>query len=47
MVVDTSALVAVLFGEPEEEIFLRILLRASGACLSSLLPGLCHRPDES
>lgn len=32
MVVDTSALVAVLFGEPEEEIFLRILLRASGAC---------------
>ena len=32
MVVDTSALIAVLFGEPEEEIFLRILLRASGAC---------------
>jgi ribonuclease VapC len=30
MVVDTSALIAVLFGEPEEETFLRILLRASG-----------------
>lgn len=30
MVVDTSALIAVLFGEAEEEIFLRILLRASG-----------------
>jgi len=30
MVVDTSALIAVLFGEPEEEPFLRILLRASG-----------------
>lgn len=32
MVVDTSALIAVLFGEAEEETFLRILLRASGAC---------------
>jgi ribonuclease VapC len=30
MVVDTSALIAVLFGEPEEETFLRIMLRASG-----------------
>jgi len=30
MVVDTSALIAILFGEPEEETFLRILLRASG-----------------
>ncbi len=34
MVVDTSALIAVLFGEAEEETFLRILLRASGACRS-------------
>jgi ribonuclease VapC len=32
MVVDTSALVAVLFGEPEEEVFLRILFRAGGTC---------------
>jgi ribonuclease VapC len=30
MVVDTSAVIAVLAGEPEEETFLRILLRARG-----------------
>lgn len=30
MVVDTSALIAILFAEPEEETFLRILLRAGG-----------------
>ena len=35
MVVDTSALIAILFGEPEEEIFLRLLLRARGARVSA------------
>ena len=36
MVVDTSALIAILFGEPEEETFLRMLLRAGGrACVSA------------
>ena len=35
MVVDTSALIAILFGEPEEETFLRILIRARGAAVSA------------
>ena len=35
MVVDTSALIAILFGEPEEETFLRLLLRARGATVSA------------
>ena len=35
MVVDTSALIAILFGEPEEETFLRLLLRARGAAVSA------------
>ena len=35
MVVDTSALIAILFGEPEEEAFLRVLLRARGAAVSA------------
>jgi ribonuclease VapC len=34
MVVDTSALIAVLFGEPEEETFLRVLFRARPAAVS-------------
>ena len=35
MVVDTSAFIAILFGEPEEETFLRLLLRARGAATSA------------
>lgn len=35
MIIDTSALIAILFGEPEEETFLRILLRARGAAVSA------------
>lgn len=34
MVVDTSALIAILFGEPEEETFLRLIYRARGARVS-------------
>lgn len=35
MVIDTSALIAILFGEPEEETFLRLLLRSRGGAVSA------------